>query len=605
MGPDKVPLVKWTEFQERLPSDKEIFRWFETYKGCQVGIVTGAISGLAVIDVEAGGDISIFPPTLTVNTGGGGHHLYYRHPGKLVINHTRICELTDIRGDGGYVVAPPSKSSKGVYSWVLEKDGDGNDVEFDLKKLPIFPVDLIESLLAAKNARTEVPIPQVPIGMRNDAAAKRVGEIVSSMGPERWESEAWPQLQAWNQTSVTEPLSDAELRSVFNSITARRQREVANKGSDEFVLKPFTLRQLYAENFPPVEWVAKNLVPLGCLGAMTGESNSYKSFLTLVLAQAVATGSKFLGYFEVMSGKVLIIDEENNRRIIEKRFKHMGITEHDNIVFLSQSGLQIDREHHRSKLLDYVNELKPRLIIMDSLVRFHGRDENSSTEMKQVMKALGSLVAPDRTVIFIHHHKKEQGFARKVGSGSLRGSTDIFNALDFHLAIARSGEENLIVKMLKLRVKQELPAFKVKIESGADESVAFPYIGQDYTREESLREIKETIVKTLTSLATEASRKQIQANLEASSNAINNALKELQKENVIKIRRGKSNEYHYSLVTDNTVPQAKVKPVKIKKLPRLITSETLENAVDLTPKVVTRDTERKILRSDDDFEIPF
>jgi hypothetical protein len=150
--------------------------------------------------------------------------------------------------------------------------------------------------------------------------------------------------------------------------------------------------------------------------------------------------------------------------------------------------------------------------------------------MKQVMKALGSLVAPDRSVIFIHHHKKEQGFARKVGSGSLRGSTDIFNALDFHLAIARSGEEDLVVKMLKLRVKQELPAFKVKIESGADESVAFPYIGQDYSREESLREIKETIVKTLTSLATEASRKQIQANLDASSNAINNALKELQKE---------------------------------------------------------------------------
>lgn len=84
---------------------------------------TGAVSGLVVVDVDPrnGGDETarslvsrgLLPPTAWVRTGGGGAHLYYRHPGRSVPCSTGkpgrgLGPGVDVRGDGGYVVAPPS-----------------------------------------------------------------------------------------------------------------------------------------------------------------------------------------------------------------------------------------------------------------------------------------------------------------------------------------------------------------------------------------------------------------------------------------------------------------------------------------------------------------
>jgi hypothetical protein len=547
VGADKKPLLQWLEFQNRIVTQEELFGWYSKYPNCQLGIVTGAISNLVVIDVEAGGDISIYPKTLTVQTGGGGYHLYYQHPGKSFNNANRILELTDIRGDGGFVVAPPSKSYKGGYSWVIENGSE----EIELSKLPVFPVELIERLKVLKNEPLAQSNERIPVGMRNDAAAVRTGELVSMQSPEVWETVVWPQLLHWNNTALAEPLAEAELRKVYTSITERRRNELNSKRANELTLKPFTLRDLYAENHPPIEWIADGLIPLGCLGALTGESNSYKSFLTLVLAYAIATGTPFLGHFTTPRGKVLIIDEENNRRIIEKRFRAMGIEANDDIVFLSQQGLQIDREDHHEKILRYVNELKPRLVVMDSLVRLHGRDENSASEIRIVMKGLMQLVAEDRTVLFIHHHKKEQGFSRKVGSSSLRGSTDIFAALDFHLAVERKGED-LIVRMLKLRLKEEHPPFKVHHGIDAQANFTFTFEGDDTSQEEQLREIKESIVETLTGVAEEISKQDILDELGTGVHITTKALKALQEENVIKMRRVKSGKHVFSLVDNRS-----------------------------------------------------
>jgi hypothetical protein len=126
-----------------------------------------------------------------------------------------------------------------------------------------------------KNKPTEVTSGLIPVGMRNEAAAKQIGEIVSKMGSERWDKVAWPEAIAWNLTALAEPIPVEELRKVFNSITKLRLAELEQRDIEEFVLKPFTLRELYAEDFPPIQWVANTLIPLGCLGAITGESNSH------------------------------------------------------------------------------------------------------------------------------------------------------------------------------------------------------------------------------------------------------------------------------------------------------------------------------------------
>jgi hypothetical protein len=80
--------------------------------GGLLAVRTGTVSGLLVVDVDPrnGGavDRQLMTPTATVATGGGGWHLYYRHPGTATVAALPGAAGVDIKGDGGYVAAPPS-----------------------------------------------------------------------------------------------------------------------------------------------------------------------------------------------------------------------------------------------------------------------------------------------------------------------------------------------------------------------------------------------------------------------------------------------------------------------------------------------------------------
>ncbi|MCX8114682.1 MAG: bifunctional DNA primase/polymerase, partial [Burkholderiaceae bacterium] len=84
----KRPLVPWLEFQQRIADAEEIAAWFARWPDANVGIVTGRVSGIVVVDVDAqhGGLDSLralerehgaLPTTVEAITGGGGRHLYF------------------------------------------------------------------------------------------------------------------------------------------------------------------------------------------------------------------------------------------------------------------------------------------------------------------------------------------------------------------------------------------------------------------------------------------------------------------------------------------------------------------------------------------------
>lgn len=118
-----------------------IARWWRAWPQANVAIRTGAgraagARGLVVLDVDPlhGGDASLdrlvaahgpLPPTRLVRTGNDGVHLYFAHPGETVPNSagTRLGPGLDVRGDGGYVIAPPSVHASGVtYRWGTIRD---------------------------------------------------------------------------------------------------------------------------------------------------------------------------------------------------------------------------------------------------------------------------------------------------------------------------------------------------------------------------------------------------------------------------------------------------------------------------------------------------
>lgn len=131
---DKRPAVAWKDYQRRRVTEKTLHGWFRRSPDYNVAIVTGALSGLVVVDVDPrhGGKKSLsdlegehgrLPETLESVTGGGGRHLYFCHPGGVVSNRVNIRPGIDLRGDGGCIVAPPSVHPSGKrYRW---KKGHG------------------------------------------------------------------------------------------------------------------------------------------------------------------------------------------------------------------------------------------------------------------------------------------------------------------------------------------------------------------------------------------------------------------------------------------------------------------------------------------------
>ncbi|MBN1636314.1 MAG: bifunctional DNA primase/polymerase [Deltaproteobacteria bacterium] len=123
---NKMPYTKWGEYQEHESTEDEIERWWKQWPDAMIGIVTGAISGLFVIDCDTKEgyeaiqkllpDALLFP---MARTPRGGWHLYFLFPKecKLTVG-TGVMPGVDFRGDGGYIIAPPSVNAEGKgYTW--------------------------------------------------------------------------------------------------------------------------------------------------------------------------------------------------------------------------------------------------------------------------------------------------------------------------------------------------------------------------------------------------------------------------------------------------------------------------------------------------------
>ncbi len=149
---DKRPLVKWSEFQERIPSKEEVTEMFQKYPKAMCGLITGKVSGICVIDCdspEACQKIdSMLPETfetpIAISPRCGRH--YYFHAKEDMQTQTSVFRHVDIRAEGGVIVAPPSINSQGKqYRWL-------NDLELTKDVLQPMPPALASLLCDLKGA---------------------------------------------------------------------------------------------------------------------------------------------------------------------------------------------------------------------------------------------------------------------------------------------------------------------------------------------------------------------------------------------------------------------------------------------------------------------
>lgn len=456
-----------------------------------IGVLTGGPNGVVVLDVDDrhGGSDSLakieaehgpLPATWTVTTGNG-RHLYFRGDSTPIRNGAALLPGLDIRGEGGFVVAPGSKHGNGsVYQWAT----DPNAVT--LSPIPSFLVEL------TKRGRTpEVSLPadgeKIPEGSRNSALASLAGRM-RQKGLTAAEIEA--ALLVANRDRCNPPLPDAEVRTIAASVARYEPGESVSGGTaspDEVRADRFTSIALSAEDFlehdypMPRPLVAGGVVSAGDLVFLYGRPGLGKTWAMLQLALSLARGTPWFGLETTNGGvRVGILELELHARWLQDRLRTVAGAEGvpASIQIVARPDLQgnvnlLDASDWAS-LAHWCRSASLDVLVIDALSRAHEVDENQSVDFAPVLRNLDRLRhETGTTVLPIHHEPKGPG--DKMGArddmDALRGTSRLASDANTLIRLARWGEgdrQQLALRFPKVNnAPTPAPVYLAQREDGA------------------------------------------------------------------------------------------------------------------------------------------
>ena len=225
----KLPAIpSWKEYQSRLPTSFEIESWFadSTRQASGLGVVTGKLSGLVVVDCDSSDDAAFwrerFPRSpFVVATGGGGVHFYYAMPKDCDVRN-RVGVLgrrIDVRAEGGYAAAPPSLHPSGRYYAWQHFETLGVIPYFDgawlVDEGRLARVSTCEQVSKVRNAVAYISRIHAVAGQGGHNATFRAACKLRDAGLS--EDEALAVLCDWNETNTSPAWSAAELAHKISS----------------------------------------------------------------------------------------------------------------------------------------------------------------------------------------------------------------------------------------------------------------------------------------------------------------------------------------------------------------------------------------------------
>lgn len=219
----------------------------------------------------------------------------------------------------------------------------------------------------------------------------------------------------------------------------------------------------------PINWVVERFLPAGCITLLAGLPGTYKSTFALSLSRSIARGENFLGR-AVKRRAVLYLDLENPRSVIFERLRRFGMQNiGSDLKFWGGWEADSPPQIGDPRLLEFAKQ-RELVIVVDSFLKFHDADENSSTEMSRVMSALRDLAWAGAAVLVLHH----QG---KSGSG-YRGSSEIRAGVDIEYAVNLQGRDGSVhLKCTKNRVGKPFSfSFVPDLETGEMKPVDAPNV---------------------------------------------------------------------------------------------------------------------------------
>ena len=207
------------------------------------------------------------------------------------------------------------------------------------------------------------------------------------------------------------------------------------------------LSELLKEKYPEQKWLVDNIIPDSGLVLLSAAPASFKTWVALELSLCVADGRPLFSTFNTSGCGVLIADEESGSRMLQDRFIKLGakatideagecLGEEKPIYYLSRVGRYIDEDYIKELISECVKH-DIKLVIFDSLVRFHNARENDASEMAKTLNLFKVLNDNGIATLLLHHNRKGNGAIGEM----VRGSSDILASCDIHLSINRKNRK--------------------------------------------------------------------------------------------------------------------------------------------------------------------
>lgn len=454
----------------------QIKAWWSRWPNANLGGATGALSGFVVLDIDPrhGGDDTLaaweaehgkLPETPQSLTGGGGFHYVFAHPGEQLRNRTNLLgaagEVTgvDFRGDGGYIVLPPSTHKSGrAYAW---------EMSAQLSKVPVAP--LPPALYEIVKQPYDRPFPQgepgdlsIIEGGRNQALHKMAC---------RWRADGmdpdfiYQALSKVNQERCRPPLEDREVRKVAMN-GSRYQPNPIPEGKPSFQeLRSLALKlrpegydsqgldELLTHDFGDSEYLVDRLLVQGGTSLLVAKPGVGKSTMIRTLIRAVAGGREsILGRDVQQHGLVYYFALEERLDQVVKHFKQMGSDPWaSNIRIFCGEPPEQALEKAYAEILRY----QPVLVVFDPLIGItRTSDLNSYGGVREMMSLVMMMSRITKTHIACIHHAAK-GARDDIDAGV--GSVAFPGTVDTQLVMARKAGDIRVLRTSKVRYGEDLP----------------------------------------------------------------------------------------------------------------------------------------------------
>lgn len=469
--------------------DPEVIKaWFTKYTGANVAIATGAVSGgLTIIDIDFDDDEckdgfdtfnkwmdanGCYIDSKSVTTGRGGRHIYLTSTEPFG-NKVGAMKDIDIRGDGGYVVAPPSIHMNGrEYFWDDEEQEivsvqSDSDVEFFLH-------ECFKS--SPKNKPLEIK-KEVVTGSRNDSIFK-IAASYQAKG-NFTDDEILAFCKTYNAMNCNPPLPDDELERTVKSAlryekgtakTVIKNTETVNdNGSKTFTRETVSRNGKKTQEevteadleMPSVdeieeceiEWLIPGFIPRGCITFLSSDGGIGKTSLWCDTLAKITTGQKSIFEmkgiqednvpFGAIEGEVMYFSKEDpTNAVLKPKLKAAGA----NLKKIKCFGLDDDRVNniwYGSLLLDkLVEKYRPAVVVFDTLQSFlpDGIDIAKRNEVRNAMTPLNQLGAKYGTTFWIICHTNKSS---NSGRNRMADSSDFWDIARSVLMAGETNEENV------------------------------------------------------------------------------------------------------------------------------------------------------------------